>query len=427
MSSVNEFLSKPKSAERGRTKDRQSTNGATIQEVSFGKCSSPVNGKLGPDQESAPTDSAPRPGEISGISASAEVHLPVSKEEDSNQAEDLIGLGIEGLVFNNDLLTVENPAHLTSATGSSPHHGSLLDSPVPDNIGSGVLVADTYKTEVIDGVRYVPEKEMLAWKNKFEDLLKQSDSTARISPEPVASFTESAKEPDANDPLTANANTLSIESNTAVKVNPFSPREPVLPPTGVDTAVQSGTALQFFSGSLDEAMVVAVRPGNASRPLSSITPAATSTPTLVDVTSSSVKSETAASKLAALNPRAIFATPSAKQPASELSTLPVSTLEATAKVPAAYGQPAGISIPRSGGSFFGDRKARGKVPQHAKEIQPAIPAWLTGSLKEQNIKDPLACFAIPGHQVSSHSQKQNSPITAAAEQSAAEDTEESEL
>jgi len=168
-----------------------------------------------------------------------------------------------------------------SSTDSLSHNGSLMDSPVPENVSSGVLVADPGEVMVINGVRYVPEAKFLALKELIENAAKMTARTpsliAGLSPrgvvvEAASPNIEPTSRPLPTPPIAALS---TLVTTTVPKENPFIPREPISPqkevgahgslPSASDTNVSPA---QLRIRTLDEALVAAALPQSSIHQMS---------------------------------------------------------------------------------------------------------------------------------------------------------------
>lgn len=149
-------------------------NDGSIRKVPVEEFSFPLANALNLNEVSTHTDGAPSPAELSGFSTSV-ISQDVGLMEEGSLDNGLVGLGIR---FD----------------ASPSHSGSIMDSPILDDVNSDVLLADnttaTAKVVTFNGGRFVAESEFLRLKQLLESKSiadAQSGSTAAGVPnEPVS-------------------------------------------------------------------------------------------------------------------------------------------------------------------------------------------------------------------------------------------------
>jgi hypothetical protein len=138
--------------------------------------------------------------------------------------KDLIGLGIENVDSLEEPTTLEVHQYLDApaqVAALSPT-GSIMDSPILDDVKSEVLAAQPGGVVEIAGRQYVPLDELLALR---EALARQFNTTVDTAAKP----TEPAPAPSVR-PTLAPSTASSSTAATAIParhVNPFAPREPL--------------------------------------------------------------------------------------------------------------------------------------------------------------------------------------------------------
>lgn len=178
-------------------------------------------------------------------------------------ASDLMGLGIQNADDGSMIPKPHCSSLSNSGAGLPPHDNSIMDSPILDNVNNDVLPAGKGKIVVINGVRYVPESELLALKHALAVLIGNDDSL-----------------------LDTRTSASKISLPTA-KANPFTPREPAVtdgakvPVLPSSTEAKNETHEQKTTMSLDEAIVRALRPQSSnfsSLPVSAPSPVEAAVP-----------------------------------------------------------------------------------------------------------------------------------------------------
>ncbi|ETI21927.1 hypothetical protein G647_05997 [Cladophialophora carrionii CBS 160.54] len=202
----------------------------SIRRVPIEEFSFPAAAALAPGEVATHTDGAPSPMTLSGFSASTDMHeqAPVSTE---SHGSDLIGLGI-GNVEVQEATTVLD-VHQSSNTaaqvsGLSPT-GSIMDSPILDDVKSDVLPAQPGNFIEFAGRKYVSLDELLALREAIERHISTAVTTDAAAARSFEKPTEAVDAPRAQRTV-ASSTTSSSTPTTAVParhVNPFAPREPV--------------------------------------------------------------------------------------------------------------------------------------------------------------------------------------------------------
>ncbi|KIW91397.1 uncharacterized protein Z519_08293 [Cladophialophora bantiana CBS 173.52] len=198
----------------------------SIRRVPVGEFSFSIANVLAPGDISTHTDGAPGPAALSGFSTSTtnQVELLTGIQAVTN---DLMGLGLPGAMASDDRLmpTAHGGADAAQTSQLSPS-GSILDSPILDNVSSEVLAADNPKVVIINGHRYVLEEELLCLK---EAIGTQTSSAATNAVPDFPSKPAPEAAPVLQPSLTSS--TLAAAASIAIRpsrpVNPFAPREPL--------------------------------------------------------------------------------------------------------------------------------------------------------------------------------------------------------
>ncbi|EXJ71610.1 uncharacterized protein A1O5_05418 [Cladophialophora psammophila CBS 110553] len=198
----------------------------SIRRVPVDEFSFSVANVLAPGDIPTHTDGAPSPAALSGFSTSTtnQGELLTGIQAVTN---DLIGLGIQDAMVSGDRLmpTAHGGADTAHASPLSPS-GSILDSPILDNVSSEALAADNPKVVIINGRRYVLEEELLCLKEAIGNQ-PGSAATKVVLDFPSKPVPEAA--PVLEPSLTSStlASTASIAIRPSRPINPFAPREPL--------------------------------------------------------------------------------------------------------------------------------------------------------------------------------------------------------
>ncbi|KAI1616734.1 hypothetical protein EDD37DRAFT_645452 [Exophiala viscosa] len=285
------------------------TNIDTIRKVPVTEFSFPLSGTLAPGHVSTHTDGEPSPAALSGFSPSAASQAPVPQIADVDALADaLVGLGIEGAPVNKPSTVDTQFLTATSPVDASSQSGSLMDSPVPEDVAADVLVADNDKNVVvINGVRYVQESELLALKGSLKNPDTTVDAGPHLHVSPLVSPAATTLDPLSNQIRTESLlPSCEVESSRMAKstgmMNPFSPREPVTEEVKVQAHANPTSTDQPFEPpvrasprTLDEVLVAAVRAAAIPRSGARTATQASSTP---ETGKSTVTSNTIISKWA---------------------------------------------------------------------------------------------------------------------------------
>ncbi|EXJ77695.1 hypothetical protein A1O3_09924 [Capronia epimyces CBS 606.96] len=226
-----------------------------IRKIPVSEFAFPVNAALAPPQMSTHTDGAPSPEALSGFSASAKSHAPLSGQSSIHEEQaqnsnavtcDLIGLGIQDI----DDGLAQKQADCSSpnnVAGLASDGGSIMDSPIIDNMNNDVLVAGKGKVVIINGIRYVPESDLLALKLSLTTAITKPDITINtdhvLESKDIVSAIASSSPPSKTQQSSASDPPSSSNiSQSVVKANPFNPREPI---------VQGGAKIPILPSTTD--------------------------------------------------------------------------------------------------------------------------------------------------------------------------------
>ncbi|KAK6375991.1 hypothetical protein LTS17_007241 [Exophiala oligosperma] len=241
-------------------------NESAIRKVPVTEFSFSADAALANTQVSTHTDGAPSSAVLSGFSPAAESERLVKDANGSQFGTPLVGLGIQGPGFEKITSTKPSLPPSPLPTGLSSQNGSLLDSPILEDMGGSVLVADKSKEKevvVIDGVRYIPESRLLAFKQSIE----KRAITIREDPlSPVSHKEAPPIKPEVQIPPLALSTNEPAKATVEVPTKPINPFEsrgtapektsdPVVPHAVVPEPSQVPQRLPL---TLDEALVVAV-------------------------------------------------------------------------------------------------------------------------------------------------------------------------
>ncbi|KAL2427445.1 hypothetical protein ABEF95_000172, partial [Exophiala dermatitidis] len=242
--------------------------GGRVRKVPFSLSAVPANATLAPRDLSTHTDGVSSQAALSGFSASSvkTEQLPVSV----NVTEDLIGLGIQDEAGGVGLQDYNGVSPQVGMSDSVSQNGSLLDSPIPEGTSNNILVAGKDKVVLINGVRYVPEAEVLALKESLSETVAKPDkaadgaeAAARGTTIPKPAHAGPVSEPEqmpAAEPAASNS-----ISRATLRTNPFQPRESIAPENQKIPVVPSsnGGTSEFLlpakPRTFDEALVMAAR------------------------------------------------------------------------------------------------------------------------------------------------------------------------
>ncbi len=191
-------------------------------------------GTLAPGDISTLTDGAPTPASLSGFSTSTGVseQVPVQAESRSNG---LVGLGIGNVDFDDasELLEAENSLTVPAPVVSFSPSGSIMDSPILDDVKSEVLATAPGSILEIAGRKYMAVDDLLAIRDAIDKKIHEANLKAG-----GISGLNSSSERDTPPTLVETAKPLSIPSSTtttseattvitAGRPNPFAVREPL--------------------------------------------------------------------------------------------------------------------------------------------------------------------------------------------------------
>ncbi|EXJ59109.1 hypothetical protein A1O7_06540 [Cladophialophora yegresii CBS 114405] len=196
-----------------------------VEEFSF-----PANAALAPGDVATHTDGDPSPMTMSDFSASTDMHEQAPVQTESH-GRDLIGLGIGNVELQAaaTLLDVHQSSNATAQVAGLSPTGSIMDSPIPDDVRSDVLPAQPGNIIEFAGRKYVSLDELLALREAIERHLSTTVTTEVLAARSVEKPTEPVDAPVAQ----PNAASSTTSSSTATKViparhvNPFLPREVV--------------------------------------------------------------------------------------------------------------------------------------------------------------------------------------------------------
>ncbi|OAP54296.1 hypothetical protein AYL99_11397 [Fonsecaea erecta] len=195
----------------------------SIRRIPIAEFSFSVAHALAPANVSTHTDGEPSPGALSGFSTSI-----TDGGESSTQlqavTDDLIGLGIE----DGTLSVTRSMSQVPGRASPLSTSGSILDSPILDQVSSKVLPTEVAKVVIIGGHRYVLESEVLSLKDTVQTKVS-STTTSVIGDSQVSD--PASKAAALPQPSEASSTVASSINSTAVPtfraVNPFAPREPL--------------------------------------------------------------------------------------------------------------------------------------------------------------------------------------------------------
>ncbi|KIW31386.1 uncharacterized protein PV07_03038 [Cladophialophora immunda] len=201
---------------------------SSIRRVPVAEFSFSVASTLAPGNVATHTDGAPSPAALSGFSTST-ADDGESLPQVQAVTNDLIGLAIEDASLPDTHLTVEvHSGGGAAQAGPLSPSGSILDSPILDQVSSEVLPAEAAKVVIVGGLRYVLESELLDLKAAVENQL--NSTTASLVNNSPALIT-APKAVSVPQPFLASSKVTSSVASTAVRpscpVNPFAPREPL--------------------------------------------------------------------------------------------------------------------------------------------------------------------------------------------------------
>ncbi|KAJ4506628.1 hypothetical protein HRR83_007848 [Exophiala dermatitidis] len=242
--------------------------GGRVRKVPFSLSAVPTNATVARRDLSTHTDGVSGQAALSGFSASSvkTEQLPASV----NITEDLIGLGIQDEAGGVGLQDYNGVSPQVGVSDSVSQNGSLLDSPIPEGTSNNILVAGKDKVVLINGVRYVPEAQVLALKESLSETVAKPDKAADGAEAAAREITvhktahaDPISEPEqmpAAEPAASNN-----ISRATLRTNPFQPREPIapenkkIPVVPSSTAVTSELLLPAKPRTFDEALVMAAR------------------------------------------------------------------------------------------------------------------------------------------------------------------------
>lgn len=323
----------------------------TIRRVPVEGFSFQASGALAPGEVDTHTDGAPTSGTFSGFSTSTDTKDQASVQSEP-QNDDLIGLGIANVDVGKAPAVLEVQTSLTApaqVVAFSPT-GSIMDSPILDDVQSEVLTAKPGNILDIVGRKYIALDDLLALRDAIDKKIneaKASDTTQPTTPTQAAVAAPTK-------PSSTSTPSETVTVVPAGRANPFATREPL---AANDVNVSSTPVV-----SETKKIVVAAEP---VKPAATRRPAPFSSNTKIsskwgdDPSPVTTKKEvpvatTAPAKTARPGPPSsntqIFSKWATQ---SELSRAPV-----TAAAPT-----------RSGSPIFGDRKAFGYMSEEARKVQ----------------------------------------------------------
>lgn len=396
----------------------------TIRKVPVTEFSFSLSSALAPGNVSTHTDGAPSPAALSGFSPSAVSQAPAPQVADMDA---LVGLGIHGAHLDNPSSVDDQYLKSTSPVDAASQSGSLMDSPVPEDVAADVLVANKdEKVMVINGVRYVPESELLALQGSMDKLQDAADTGTQLIAIPLVPTANNLVTPSNEKTGDGPLRTVSSVASGSVikpagKINPFSPREPVAEEVKIQTPTVPHSATQPLEApkqtklrTLDEALVAAVREATAN-PVSSVAQPATQAFTVPNANKATAKGGAIVSKWAipveTAGPKTIttgktivskWATPveSVKppvlQPKSSNGTGAHPIKGITTVKPASLPQaaaPAAAAAQSTTGSIIGDRHTFGRFSTYAASA-PSYEEPPIRQAPKRKFHDPGPGFAM---------------------------------
>ncbi|KIX05074.1 uncharacterized protein Z518_05946 [Rhinocladiella mackenziei CBS 650.93] len=222
-----------------------------IRKVPVDELAYPINAVIRPAEISTHTHGAPNLANLSDFSGSLGVHeSPAAAATHPNtHADTLVGLGIEGIDTQTTCANADfQPTDVTSLKAEQCK-GGTIESTI---LSQGPI--DTHFVEegkvLVDGVRYIPESELLqkldlkeALVTAFKDIDSRVSSSQKSDSERVDSKRVPVKQLESKPGIQLSLiSTTSMSSNVVqsiIKANPFSPREPIPPAGTADKAPQS--------------------------------------------------------------------------------------------------------------------------------------------------------------------------------------------
>lgn len=353
-----------------------SNHATTVRKVPVSEFSFSANAALAPNDVTTHTDGAPSPGGLSGFTPSLASHGPPIDEDDIQELTDaLVGLGIHGAGLATASSAMDNQSLGPSKTDLVSQSGSLMDSPIIDDLGGDVLVAGQDKKNevvIINGVRYVKESALLAL---TESLRTHGKGVGNGAQSPTAPNVRSSSFQSDSGPQPFPSffdDVSSLMPGPAAKANPFSPREPLIAEGATQMPAQQpvatdqrGSLTRGEPQTLDQALVAAVNPRLA-------VPAAEPTaqaPLATGASKTTTSRDTIVSKWAAPSQSTIQVKPVVLQPKSTNGAAPPATqvakVASDAKLATSAQAMTAVTGQHSPSSIIGDRRAFGHLSEYA--------------------------------------------------------------
>ncbi|KAK5194696.1 hypothetical protein LTR92_005940 [Exophiala xenobiotica] len=355
------------------TTTSDSSNATTIRQVPVSEFSFSANAALAPNEVATHTDGAPSTGVLSGFTPSLTTHRPPLIEDDIQELTDaLVGLGIHGAGIATASSSMNNQSLGPRKPDLVSQSGSLMDSPIIDDLGGKVLVAGQDKKEdivIINGIRYVKESALLAVKESLGIHGKGSGIGAQSTFGPNVRGS-SFQSDSTTQPFPSLFNNISsLVPGPAAKTNPFAPREPLIAekstqmpsqqPVATD---QRGSLTRTEPQTLDQALVAAVNPRLAVPAAQPITQA----PQGAGASQVTTSRDTIVSKWAAPSTSVSQTKPVVLQPKSTNgAAAPAMQVASDAKFATTAQATAAAAGQHSPPSIIGDRRAFGHLSEYA--------------------------------------------------------------
>ena len=204
---------------------------SSIVRIPVTEFSFPASGAFGVGDISTHTDGIPSPKTFSGFSAFTGTNEPVSNPARS-PTSDLIGLGI-GNVEMSDAPTfqgIDESSTGPAQTLTLSPIGSLIDSPILDDVKVDVLAADPGGILDIAGGKYVALDDLLMLRDAIESKIKAAMASDDTEASPSTIVREPAV-PEVAQPTLGSSATSSVTVTAPVQrrpTNPFTVREPLM-------------------------------------------------------------------------------------------------------------------------------------------------------------------------------------------------------
>ena len=205
--------------------------GPSILQVPVTEFSFPAVAALAPGEVSTHTDGAPSPVALSGFSALTEEHDQGSVKAGSH-VHDLVGLGIEGIDVPRATTVPE--AHLSPAARQADDalspSGSIMDSPILEDINSEVLTTGPGGMIDLGSVMNAPLDQLMALRDAIEKQINAATLRTVSEPTSTETATEPTVAPSVQPSLVSSTNTSSTPTTAILnghRENPFTVREPL--------------------------------------------------------------------------------------------------------------------------------------------------------------------------------------------------------